>query len=303
MPISRQETGLSLSRATEIGSGLVYYIGSCHCGRNRFEARLPEIKRATSCSCSLCHRSGYLWAFPGAEDVEYTRGSAETLETFDTESLSHEFCTVCGTGLYGTHKVGPLQGRPGVNVRAILDVNPFHVEAEKADIPSSFPDTPAHLLQALKETESFSKLSGNKKVYTGSCQCGNVAFAVKTAPLNKIEVKEDNCSICVRRAATSIYPDRDQVLLLGKDKTTTYEFGRKFNQTPFCATCGVAVYGVAVGPPQSLVDRLPVEKQRFVEQQRRIQPLYVRAMDGVDWEGLKVERSDEGTEGYSLTDV
>lgn len=99
-----------------------------------------------------------------------------------------------------------------------------------------------------------------------------------------------------------MYPDKDQVLLLGTDNTTTYAFGRKFNQTPFCKTCGVAIYGVAVGPPPSIVDKLPAEKQKFVEQQRRIRPLYVRAMNGIDWESINIQRSDEGTEGYAVSD-
>lgn len=109
MPISRHETGLSLSRATQSnstgdsdktaavaaagggGSQLVSsYKGTCHCGRNRFEADLPELKRAIACNCSLCHKSGYLWAFPETGNIEYTKGTAETLGTFDTESLSHE---------------------------------------------------------------------------------------------------------------------------------------------------------------------------------------------------------------------
>lgn len=99
MPISRQETGLSLSRATQshtdtdaaaAAGQLVSYKGTCHCGRNRFEADLPEIKVAIACNCGLCHKSGYLWAFPEAGHIEYTKGTAETLGTFDTESLSHE---------------------------------------------------------------------------------------------------------------------------------------------------------------------------------------------------------------------
>lgn len=52
-----------------------------------------------------------------------------------------------------------------------------------------------------------------------------------------------------------------------------------------------------------MVERLPTEKQKFVERQRRIRQLYVRAMNGVDWDGLKIERSDEGTEGYEVGDV
>lgn len=103
-----------------------------------------------------------------------------------------------------------------------------------------------------------------------------------------------------QRAAISIYPDRDQVVLLGKENTTTYTFGRGFNQTPFCKTCGVACYGVPVGPPQAVVERLPADKQKFVDMQRRIQPLYVRAMDGVEWDEINIQRSDEGTSGYSV---
>lgn len=63
---------------------------------------------------------------------------------------------------------------------------------------SSSPDLPVNLVQALSQKDPALKLDGNEKLYTGSCQCGAVAFAVKTAPLNEIEVKEDNCSICVR---------------------------------------------------------------------------------------------------------
>ncbi|KAJ4387452.1 hypothetical protein N0V93_008044 [Gnomoniopsis smithogilvyi] len=181
-------------------------------------------------------------------------------------------------------------------------MGPIKLGLCKVDRASILPDLPVKLPEALAQADQALTLEGDEKLYTGSCQCGAVAFAVKTAPLEKIEIKEDNCSICVRRAATSIYPDKDQVLLCGRDNTTTYAFGRKFNQTPFCKTCGVAIYGVAVGPPQSIVDKLPEEKQKFVEQQRRIQPLYVRAMNGVDWDNIKVQRNDEGTEGYTVLD-
>lgn len=185
------------------------------------------------------------------------------------------------------------------------------------------------------------------KTYTGSCYCSAVFFAVKTPPLSQVEIKEDNCSICVRvrelhlhrlfslssfrpllrssrltylfthtkkRAATTIYPDQDQVLfhlsgqVLGAGSineansattdTTTYAFGRKFNQFPFCKTCGVACFGIPVGPPPEVVSRLPPEKQMFVEKLRRIRPLYLRAMNDVEWDEIDVVRSDEGAEGY-----
>lgn len=33
--------------------------------------------------------------------------------------ISKQFCNYCGTGLYGTHKAGPLEGQPGINVRRL----------------------------------------------------------------------------------------------------------------------------------------------------------------------------------------
>lgn len=90
MPLSRVETGLSLSRAGTIAGGSTLWKGSCHCGRNRFEVKLPKIESAIQCDCLLCHKSGYLWAFPEARDIKYTKGDDETLAGFETEALSHE---------------------------------------------------------------------------------------------------------------------------------------------------------------------------------------------------------------------
>jgi hypothetical protein len=36
------------------------------------------------------------------------------------------------------------------------------------------------------------------KLYTGGCHCGAVTLAVKTKPLPTVQIKEDNCSNCVR---------------------------------------------------------------------------------------------------------
>lgn len=90
MPIARQETGLSLSRAGTTAGGPTVWKGTCHCGRNRFEVKLPKIQSAISCNCLLCHKSGYLWAFPEAGDIKYTKGDDETLAGYETEALSHE---------------------------------------------------------------------------------------------------------------------------------------------------------------------------------------------------------------------
>ncbi|ROV88746.1 hypothetical protein VMCG_10077 [Cytospora schulzeri] len=301
MPIPRQETGLSLSRLPGTQPGdFVSYQGNCHCGKNRFEVNLPEIKSAITCDCSLCHKSGYLWAFPEPGDIRYTGGGIDTLAGYETEALSHEFCSSCGTGLYGTHKAGLLEGQAGINIRTILEVNPFTLIEDKTETAALVQEKPVELPEALKYSgQPPAQLEGDSiRTYTGSCQCGAVAFAVKTPPLSQVEIKEDNCSICVRRAAISIYPDRDQVTILGQDNTTMYAFGRKFNHGHFCSTCGVSCYGVPVGPPQEVVDKLPEDKKAYVEETRRVRQLSVRAMNGVEWDEITINRSDEGTEGY-----
>lgn len=111
MPIERQETGLSLSRVAQADptksrtphrpadDDSILYKGNCHCGKNRFEARLPDITSALGCNCSLCHKSGYLWAFPDADSVKYTRGDKDTLRTFETEVLRHEVSELTIRGL------------------------------------------------------------------------------------------------------------------------------------------------------------------------------------------------------------
>lgn len=98
MPIIRQETGLNLSRLSQTqdpADGLVLYKGNCHCGKNTFEVHLSKIDSGTECTCSLCHKSGYLWAFPINEaNIKYTSNgdAATTLVTFETEALSHQVC-------------------------------------------------------------------------------------------------------------------------------------------------------------------------------------------------------------------
>lgn len=164
-------------------------------------------------------------------------------------------------------------------------------------------ERPVELPQALLDRQPPTHLEGDSvKTYTGSCQCGAVAFSIKTPPLSQVEIKEDNCSICVRRAAVSIYPDRDQVLLVGEDSTTAYAFGRRFNQDHFCATCGVACYKIPVGPPPEVVERFPEDKKAFVEKMRRIRQLSVRTMNGVEWDEITIDKTDEGTEGYVVPD-
>lgn len=55
------------------------------------------------------------------------------------------------------------------------------------------------------------------------------------------------------------------------------------------------------GPPKAVFDRLPEARRNALRGNFEILPVRVRLLDRVEWEELKVERSDEGTEGYVVT--
>ncbi|CCF33092.1 hypothetical protein CH063_05349 [Colletotrichum higginsianum] len=140
------------------------------------------------------------------------------------------------------------------------------------------------------------------KLYTGGCECGAVQVALKSKPLNDIEIKEDNCSICVRNGFIGVYPHQSLVTLVGKDQTQDYKFGRGFNGSPFCRICGVHCFGNLYGPPEEVLARLPEAKQDFVRKQLEVQPLNIRVLDGVEWDRVDIKWKNEGTEGYVLED-
>lgn len=52
------------------------------------------------------------------------------------------------------------------------------------------------------------------------------------------------------------------------------------------------------GPPQSVIDRLPEEKKEVVKKNLDVKPVNIRVLEGVDVKYLKIERLDEGTDGY-----
>ncbi|PWY94650.1 hypothetical protein BO94DRAFT_582038 [Aspergillus sclerotioniger CBS 115572] len=269
------------------------YHGNCHCGSIRFELRLPQPLETThACQCGLCAKKGYLWLFPARDEFEITRGGGEmTRYCAQTSHEEHFFCPTCGTGILVKGHETPTGGvGMGVNARALLETNPFQLKVERMGQASHAPST---------FTGPKPEAGGEGwKVYTGGCHCGAVGIAVRTKPLPEIEVKEDNCSICQRNANTCMYPNQTQVTLQGEENLVEYRFGRRFTGHRFCGVCGVPVGMKLHGPPQSVVDRLPAAKQEMVRQNLAIMPLRVGILDGVEWSDLKVERSDEGTEGY-----
>lgn len=91
--------------------------GSCHCGSVRLT--LPAApETATSCNCSLCRRTGGLWAFYelGSVSIE---GHPENTESYiwGDRTLTNYRCRTCGISTHW-EPIEPTPGaRHGVNLR------------------------------------------------------------------------------------------------------------------------------------------------------------------------------------------
>jgi hypothetical protein len=79
-----------------------------------------------------------------------------------------------------------------------------------------------------------------------------------------------------------------------------YLFGRKFTGHHFCKTCGVPVYMQIHGPPKAVFDSWPEVRKEAVRANFEKFPIRISVLNDVEWDRLKVERTDEGTEGYTV---
>jgi hypothetical protein len=77
--------------------GLEWRGGGCHCGAVRFEAALPDVVEAQTCTCSMCEKVGFIHVIVPESRFRLLRGSERiTTYTFNTEIAQHLFCSVCG---------------------------------------------------------------------------------------------------------------------------------------------------------------------------------------------------------------
>lgn len=109
----------------------------------------------------------------------------------------------------------------------------------------------------------------------GSCHCGAVQFEVE-ADVSKLATC--NCSICGRTGAIMVFAPASSLSgVVGEDRMTDYQFGRRTIHHSFCATCGVRPFGRGVGPDGS-----------------EMVMINVRCLDGVDVHTLTIGQQYDG---------
>jgi len=96
------------------------YVGSCHCGRVRFEIE-AVIDRVTECNCSMCSKKGILHLRVSPENFRLLSGEAHLgTYQFGTRVAKHHFCTVCGIHTFTRPRAAP--DLYTVNVRCLEGV-------------------------------------------------------------------------------------------------------------------------------------------------------------------------------------
>ncbi|WPG99105.1 Mss4-like protein [Acrodontium crateriforme] len=276
------------------------YKGNCHCGAFRFNISLAEpIASALLCNCSICSKKGYVWNLGPLVDFKVTHGKENELGVYEfgERKIRHMFCIICGSAIMKRIDSNNDDTRLSINLRIVEGVDTWALQVQRFDGWKTLaPEYVAHQFTG----EMPSAKDGSQRIYTGSCHCGDVRVALKSLPLDRIEVKEDNCSICRRNANICVYPTDSNIAITGVENTTEYLFGRKFTGHRFCKTCGVPVYMKIYGPPKHIWERLPYDTQERLRPNLALVPLRVAILDNVDISSLSVERNDEGTTGYVL---
>jgi hypothetical protein len=92
------------------------YVGSCHCGRVRYEVT-ADLSQVISCNCSMCQRAGHLLTFAPESEFKLLSGDDALVDyQFNKHVIHHLFCSTCGVRSFG-RGTAP-DGTPTVSINA-----------------------------------------------------------------------------------------------------------------------------------------------------------------------------------------
>ena len=92
--------------------------GSCHCGRVAFDVpTAPD--HVGSCNCSICRKTGILWAYYRPDEVSlHAPDDATSPYIWGDKCLALHHCTTCGCITHWVNLM-PEGDRMGINARLL----------------------------------------------------------------------------------------------------------------------------------------------------------------------------------------
>ena len=114
------------------------YMGSCHCGKVRFEADIDLSAGTGRCNCSICAKRRAWSAQVKPADFRLISGEGETTDyQFGTMSGHHRFCKTCGIAAFGDGYIEQIGGDyVSVNFACLDNIDP----RDLAKIPVQYMD-------------------------------------------------------------------------------------------------------------------------------------------------------------------
>ncbi|KAK4073872.1 hypothetical protein Trihar35433_3346 [Trichoderma harzianum] len=276
---------------------IVTYRGNCHCGKFVFVTKLPEIKSAAECNCNICNKKGYLWIFPGQDNVKIIKGSIEDLTTyaFGPKKLKHLFCPTCATAIAGSSEDEKKDFTLALNAHTFQDLDTWVLERTPYDGASL-----GEPYQPPVHKGELPKPEGEDVVYTGSCHCGALTVATTAKPLDETFERaiQCNCSSCERNAAIWVYSENKFVILSGDEANIgRYRFNTGMLDKVFCKICGVILMNQFNNElSEEEIAALPGNMRRLYDNQHTRTGVNARALHGVDvnkFKTVKVEGRDK----------
>ena len=107
--------------------------GSCHCGDVAYEVD-TDLQGLIECNCSHCYRKGLVLNFVAPDAFRLNSGEAAlSTHTFNTHNIQHRFCETCGVQAFAEGKTPSGHPMIAVNIRTLIDLEPFEWKAERVD--------------------------------------------------------------------------------------------------------------------------------------------------------------------------
>ncbi|HEY2482485.1 MAG TPA: GFA family protein [Caulobacteraceae bacterium] len=112
--------------------GLTWRAGGCHCGAVRFEAALPEVVQASTCTCSICRMTGFIHIVTPQSRFRLLGGGDNlTSYRFETGVAEHLFCRTCGVKSFYRPRSNPDGW--SVNARCLDDPDAIKLDLSVFD--------------------------------------------------------------------------------------------------------------------------------------------------------------------------
>jgi len=113
-------------------TNIVTHKGGCHCGAVSFEVDAPDDIEATSCTCSICTKTGFLHLMVTADKFRIIKGADQLTDyRFNTATAKHLFCSTCGVKAFYVPRSHPNGW--SINVNCIDQESVKSIEVKEFD--------------------------------------------------------------------------------------------------------------------------------------------------------------------------